>query len=273
MAPLKSGSGTILRYGIMLSTENKMRNKYFIGTSGWNYPHWKGIFYPETLSPGKWLEYYTKFYKAVELNVTFYRLIKKETFQNWHQRVGQDFSFIVKGSRFITHIKRLKGAEEPLKLLLNNSSPLKEKLAALLWQLPPAFKRDLTRLGKFCKILKDSAVRQVFEFRHESWFDEDVFKLLNEYNYCLCIAHSAGRFPCVKKVTSDFLYLRFHGAESLYSSDYPDKELKTWANYAKNSGCRDIFAFFNNDANGYALKNAAKFRKLLGDRNGEVLKK
>jgi uncharacterized protein YecE (DUF72 family) len=237
-------------------------SRLFIGTSGWNYPHWaEGVFYPRDLSQSKWLEYYTKFFNCVELNVTFYRLVQKKTFQNWYKRTPHDFYFVAKGSRFITHIKKLKVVKEPLSLFINNVIELKEKLVAILWQLPPSFKKDLLRLESFLKLIKNSKIRQAFEFRNESWFDKEVYGLLKRYNACLCIAHSS-RFPCVKELTADFLYLRFHGGGSLYSSNYSDKELKEWANFAKSTK-GDTFAFFNNDAYGYAVKNALSFRELL----------
>lgn len=237
--------------------------KVCIGTSGWNYSHWAdGVFYPKGLSQSKWLEYYTKFFNSVELNVTFYRLVKKQTFQNWRKGTPQNFYFIAKGSRFITHIKKLSTPEEPLGLFMDNACELKEKLVAILWQLPPSFKKDLKRLETFLKLVKKTPIRQAFEFRNNTWFNKEVYQLLKKYNTCLCIAHS-NRFPCVKEVTSDFLYLRFHGQESLYSSNYSDKELKEWAGFAKQFKSKDIFAFFNNDAYGYAVKNALKFRELL----------
>lgn len=238
--------------------------KKFIGTSGWNYPHWAGgVFYPEGLSQSRWLDYYTQFFNSVELNVTFYRLVKKETFGNWRKTTPKDFYFVAKGSRFITHIKRLKAPKESLGMLFDNVSGLKEKLAAILWQLPPGFRADLRRLEGFLKLLKKRKARQAFEFRHESWFNKEVYSLLREYNACLCIAHS-GRFPCVREVTADFLYLRFHGGSPiLYSANYSDKELKEWADFAKRHKSKDIFAFFNNDACGYAVKNALKFKELL----------
>lgn len=234
----------------------------FVGTSGWNYPHWAGgVFYPAALSEGKWLEYYAEFFNAVELNVTFYRLVQKKTFENWRIRTPKDFCFAAKGSRIITHIKKFKTSKEPLDLFTNNVSGLKEKLGAVLWQLPPAFKKDLKLLEAFLKLLKKRQ-RQAFEFRNESWFDEEVYSLLKKYNAALCIAHS-GRFPCVKEVTADFLYLRFHGSESLYSSNYSDKELREWAGFVGKYRDKDIFAFFNNDACAYAIKNALKFKEFL----------
>jgi uncharacterized protein YecE (DUF72 family) len=239
-------------------------SRLFIGTSGYNYPHWAdGVFYPEGLNQSKWLEYYAKFFNCVELNVTFYRLVQKKTFQNWHKRVPKDFSFVAKGSKYITHIKKLRGIKESLDLFMDNAIELKEKLAAILWQLPPSFKKDLKRLEAFLKLLNIPKVRQVFEFRNQTWFNKEIYNLLKKYNVGLCIAHS-NRFPCVKEVTADFIYLRFHGGQSLYSSNYSDKELKEWIDFAKKKfKNKDIFAFFNNDAYGYAVKNALKFRELL----------
>ncbi|MBU1871860.1 MAG: DUF72 domain-containing protein [Candidatus Omnitrophica bacterium] len=235
----------------------------FVGTSGWNYSHWKKVFYPDGLPQREWLEYYLRFFSCVELNVTFYRLVKQATFKNWYGRTPKNFCFAVKGSRFITHIKRLKDTKEALDLFVKNATGLKEKLALILWQLPPGFKKDINRLTIFLNLLKKTKLRHCFEFRNESWFNEEVYRLLEEYNFSLCIAHSA-RFPCEKVVTADYLYLRFHGGDSLYSSNYSDKELKAWAKFARQfKKEKDIFVFFNNDSQGFAVKNALRFKELL----------
>jgi len=239
-----------------------MKKRLFIGTSGWDYRHWKGIFYPKDLSQDKWLEYYSGCFNCVELNVTFYRMVEKATFSAWRKRTPKNFHFVVKGSRFITHIKRLKDCADPLKLLLHNSGGLKEKLAAILWQLPPGFKKDLARLENFLKLLKKTGLRYAFELRNLSWFDPETYSLLKKYNCSLCVADSGSRFPTVKESTADFLYLRFHGGGSLYSSDYSDKDLKSWADFSARFKHKDVFAFFNNDAYGYAVKNAQKFQQL-----------
>ena len=239
----------------------------YIGTSGWNYLHWRERFYPSGLSQNKWLEYYTNFFNTTELNVTFYRLIQRKVFENWYKRTPEEFYFVVKGSRFITHIKRLKNCQKPLNLFLSNAQGLKNKLGAILWQLPPRFEKNIERLETFLKLLKKTSTRQVFEFRHPSWFDEQIYALLSKYKTCLCIAHS-GNYPCVKKFTTDFIYLRFHGGRLLYAGNYSDKQLKQWVRFVKKifaSGlkAKDVYAFFNNDARGYAIKNALKFKKLL----------
>ncbi|MCX7926940.1 MAG: DUF72 domain-containing protein [Candidatus Omnitrophica bacterium] len=238
--------------------------QFFVGTSGWNYPHWAdGVFYPVGLSKKKWFKYYTEHFNGVELNVTFYRLLRKATFENWYLQTPEKFVFIVKGWRFITHIQRLKKVKETLSIFVENVCGLKNKLGAILWQFPPSFKKDTVCLKKFLKMLTETKTRQVFEFRNQTWFDEEIYTLLEEHNGCLCIAHSGNRYPCKKIVTADFLYLRFHGAGQLYNSDYSDKELKEWANFALSSNVKTVFAFFNNDAYGYAVKNAQKFDHLL----------
>jgi len=237
-------------------------SRLFIGTSGWNYPHWADdVFYPSGLTQNKWLEYYAKFFNSVELNVTFYRLVQRKTFQNWYKRTPKEFHFIAKGNRFITHIKKLKNCRDSVDLFFDNCLGLKEKLAGVLWQLPPGYKKDLRRLEDFLKLLRKIKTRQAFELRNKTWFDVEVYDLLKAYNVCLCIADS-DQWPCVKQVTANFVYLRFHGRNGLYSGNYSDKELKGWMGFAKDTK-KDIFAFFNNDAYGYAVKNALKFKELL----------
>ncbi len=248
-----------------------MSNLY-IGTSGWNYDHWRnGVFYPAGMPASRWLDHYASHFNSVELNVTFYRLVPKQTFQNWYKKTPKGFYFVAKGSRFITHIKRIKSVAEPLDVFLKNAAPLKEKLLAILWQFGPAFKKDLGRLEIFLELLKKrSSTRQAFEFRHESWFGPDVYELLKHYNACLSVAHSH-RYPCVKAETADFLYLRFHGG-TLYRSNYSDDQLKQWADYARRSGKKDILAYFNNDAEGFAVQNGLKFRELLSEQENQPAK-
>ena len=239
-----------------------------IGTSGYNYPHWwNGIFYPADLPQRKWLEFYAEHFDTVELNVSFYRLPSKEAFQNWYKRTPNRFSFGLKGSRFITHIKRLKECREPLSLLLEHASPLKEKLGVVLWQLPPRFRFQKERLEEFCVLLstlpRSKLIRHAFEFRDESWFCREAIQILEEFNFALCIAHGSG-LPYMETVTSDFIYLRLHGGETLYGSNYSDQELKEWAAKIKGWEKRGkaAFVYFNNDAYGFAIKNALTLKKL-----------
>jgi uncharacterized protein YecE (DUF72 family) len=241
----------------------------YIGTSGYNYPHWwNGIFYPSDLPQKKWLEFYAEHFNTVELNVSFYRLPKKEVFQGWYKRTPKKFVFAVKGSRFITHVRRLKDCREPLSLFFYHASPLKEKLGAVLWQLPPRFKFQKERLEEFCVLVstlpRSKLHRHAFEFRDESWFCNEAFAILEDFHFALCMAHGSG-LPSIERTTSDFIYLRFHGGEVLYGSDYSDKELKQWAENIQNwrKKGKTAFVYFNNDAYGFAVKNALTLKKWM----------
>jgi len=241
----------------------------YIGTSGYNYPHWwNGVFYPSDLPQKRWLEYYTDLFDTVELNVSFYRLPKREIFEGWCKRTPSRFLFAVKGSRFITHIKRLKDCREPLSLLFDNASGLKEKLGVVLWQLPPRFRFQKERLETFCVLLstlpRSKRQRHAFEFRDESWFCNEAFRILEEFGYAFCIAPGSG-LPRVEKITSDFVYLRLHGGEVLYGSNYSDKELEQWKEKIQDwrKKRKTVFVYFNNDAYGFALKNALALKKLV----------
>jgi uncharacterized protein YecE (DUF72 family) len=245
-----------------------MKKVYNIGTSGYNYNHWRGVFYPQELATNKWLEYYCKFFCTVELNVSFYRLPQESMFKSWYKRTPKDFVFAVKGSRFITHIKRLEDVEEPVELFYKRAGELKEKLGVVLWQLPPSMTKDEERLLRFCELLKKTDIakdtKHAFEFRNKTWFCENIYRILKDYNYGLCIAHP-NRFPYFEKLTADFIYLRFHGGEVLYGSEYSKEELITWADKVKSWNQPLLFAYFNNDAYGFAVKNGLTFKELLLD--------
>lgn len=244
-----------------------MSTKIFIGTSGYMYNHWKEIFYPPNLTPRKWLEFYSQHFNCVELNVTFYRLPKRETFESWRKRTPEDFKFVIKGPRIITHIKRLKKVEIEIDRFLETISPLQSKIICILWQLPPSLKYNLSLLKDFVVLTKKKEKRylQSIEFRNESWFIEPVYEILREHNINLCIADSP-RFPYIETFTSNFLYLRFHGKKTLYGSLYSEKELQEWSRkikmWLKNMG--KCMIFFNNDFKGFAVKNALTLKKYLG---------
>lgn len=247
--------------------------KFFVGTAGFSYPHWgKGIFYPKDLPQSKWLEYYCQYFNAVELNVSFYRLPKKETFVGWRKRVGPPsggFVFAVKGSRYITHVKKLKNCHEPIGRFfeavngLALSSPRQPALDVVLWQLPPGLRVNLGRLNEFLEILPKNW-RYAFEFRDKSWLDEGVFNLLKRYKVAI-VFQDFPDWPITEISTADFVYLRFHGRTQLYTSCYTEKELTGWVRKIKvwlKKG-RDCYAFFNNDALGYAVENALELKKLI----------
>ena len=241
----------------------------YIGTSGYNYDHWRdGVFYPEGLAQNRYLEFYCTRFNSVELNVTFYRLPSIKAFEGWSRKTPDDFTFVVKGNRFITHIKRLKDVREPLKNFAENLMPLRKKTTCILWQFAPSFKADAERLKNFIRdleILKlTKSLRHAFEFRNESWFAENIYDILKDNNFCLCIADLPDA-PHVEVLTADFIYLRFHGSKARYSSNYSNKELKEAAGKINIwlGSRRAIYAFFNNDAYGYAPKNALFFQGLI----------
>lgn len=239
--------------------------KIYIGTSGFSYSHWeKGVFYPAGLTKAKQLEYYSQHFKTVELNNPFYHLPSAQTFANWRQRTPQDFSFAVKASRYLTHIKRLKDAQEPWQRFINNAKELKEKLGVILFQFPANWQVDAQRLEKFLKILPRK-YRYSFEFRHQSWFSQEIYQLLKKYQIALCLADSPD-WPYQEEITANFVYLRLHGRSLLYSSKYTNQQLKKWAAKIKKwtkQDDKDVFIYFNNDAGGYAINNTQKLKELI----------
>lgn len=240
--------------------------KFWVGTSGYSYPHWKEVFYPPDLRQSKWLSYYAEKFPIVELNVTFYRLLPEKTFAGWYEKTPDNFKFVTKGSRLITHLKKLLEVEEPLKEFFSRLSSLQEKLEVVLWQLPPSLKANTLLLEDFCQLVKENSfVRQAFEFRHHSWFDGGVAKVLRKFGFASCVAHS-NRWPTGEMFTANFVYLRFHGGTILYGSNYSDEELVYWAEKIKHwlDEGYDVYAFFNNDAYGYAVANALKLQELVG---------
>jgi uncharacterized protein YecE (DUF72 family) len=237
--------------------------KILIGTSGFSYPHWgKGIFYPQNLPQSQWFDYYCQHFNSLELNVSFYRLPQKETFKGWRRRAGQDFVFAVKGSRYITQMKKLKECQEPVKRFFKNAEAIKDNREVVLWQLPPRFKVNPERLTEFLKNLPKKW-RYAFEFREKSWFAEEIYEISRKNKIALVFQDHPG-WPICEKVTADFVYLRFHGRTQLYSSCYTKKELNQWAKKIRDwqSQDLDIYAYFNNDALGYAIENAQTLKKL-----------
>jgi uncharacterized protein YecE (DUF72 family) len=254
---------------------------FYIGTSGYVYDHWKKVFYPESLLRNEWLEYYSRFFNTVELNVTFYNLPKVESFKKWNESTPTAFKFSVKGPRLITHYKKLLGTEDNLNQFYQRIAPLQEKIDVILWQFQPAWKLNLERLSLFLDMLKKyPGFRYAFEFRHKSWFDPEVYKLMSVANAAIVLCDwpfnvvgenqkEISEFPTKEKIvvpdTANFFYLRRHGTFSLYSSLYNKEELekdaitlKSWADEGN-----VVYEYFNNDANGNAVKNAQKLQSLL----------
>ena len=236
--------------------------KVFIGTSGWSYSHWgKGVFYPFEVKQKEWLSYYSHYFDTVEINNTFYQFPQKLVFERWERSVPSHFNFVVKVSRYITHIKKLNQPEQPLLKFLEHVSLLKKKLALLLFQLPPFLKANQLHLKHLLDLLKDQSiiprVRVAFEFRNNTWLEEEIFHLLRQREAALCFADWPD-LTVTEPVTSDFIYLRRHGPKALYSSGYSQKEIKKDAHQIKSwlAEGKEVYVYFNNDAGGWAVKNA-----------------
>ena len=241
--------------------------EYYIGTSGWVYPHWRGVFYPPKLPQSKWLDFYTGHFPTVELNNSFYRLPSEQAFAKWRDTSPDGFVYAVKVSRFITHIKRLKNVEEPIETFLSRARHLNEKLGPLLYQLPPNMHRNDERLDAFLSLLR-GGLRHVVEFRHESWLDEGVFNILRRHNVGFCVFDMPG-LPCPLMATADFAYIRFHGSSGLYFSCYSDEELEGWARKisALAKKLDTVYIYFNNDAEGFAIRNARSLAQCLSGKS------
>lgn len=238
--------------------------KYRIGCSGFLYDSWKGIFYPEDLPHRWWLSFYMEKFNTVELNVTFYRLLKKEAFERWYKETPPDFVFCLKGSRFITHVKKLKDVELPLSTFFNATAPLLEKLHVVLWQLPPNLKLNMKNLEDFIENLKLYPVRHAFEFRHKSWLTKKVFNLLSASNIAVCTADWPDFIKDVP-ATANFVYIRRHGEGGNYSTSYTTDQLKNDAKMIKEylKQGKNVYYYLNNDAFAYAPKNAMELKEIL----------
>ncbi|MGE5682883.1 MAG: DUF72 domain-containing protein [Bacillota bacterium] len=234
-----------------------------IGTSGWNYQHWKGIFYSKGLKSGDWLEYYSRRFSTVEINNSFYRLPEKGSFRIWRDSVPEWFIFTAKANRYLTHMKKLNEPEEALNKLLERLSVLENKLGPILFQFPPFWNVNYERLRAFTEILPDK-FRYSYEFRNQTWWREDIFELLRKHNISFCIYEMPG-IVTPKEVTSDFIYLRFHGPDFPFKERFDQEVLLSWAEQIKqwNSDGKEVFIYFNNDQYGYALGDAGELEDLL----------
>jgi uncharacterized protein YecE (DUF72 family) len=237
----------------------------FIGTSGWNYASWKDDFYAG-VPRQKWLEYYSERFNALEVDGTFYHLLRENVAKSWYQRTSPDFHFAVKGHRYITHVKRLEPPAESIKLQRDSTAGLGEKLAAILWQLPPNLRKDIGKLGAFIAMLNRwPEVRHVIEFRDRSWFDEEVAALMARERIAVCQSDAA-TWPMWQAITTDLVFVRLHGHESTYASNYAQASLRRWVAKIRRwlSEGREVHVYFDNDARGYAPWNARALAELLG---------
>jgi uncharacterized protein YecE (DUF72 family) len=230
-----------------------------IGCSGWQYRHWRGVFYPAELRPARWLEHYAAHFNTVEINNTFYRLPEGSRFDEWRRRAPSGFVYAVKASRFLTHMKKLKDPDEPLDRLFVRTAKLGRTLGPTLYQLPPKWPVNVERLERFLGVLPRRR-RHAIEFRDASWYCDDVFALLERHRVALCLHDMAGSSTGRLSV-GPFVYVRFHGVEK-YSGRYSDQTLNTWAGWLAQR-VRDgapVYAYFNNDTGGHAPRDAVRLR-------------
>jgi uncharacterized protein YecE (DUF72 family) len=234
-----------------------------IGTSGWHYKHWVGRFYPERWPDSKMLAYYQERFDTVEINNSFYRLPVESALESWRDSTPPDFLFAVKGSRFLTHMKKLKDAEAGMEKFFSRIDLLKNKLGPVLFQLPPNFGVNLGRLATFIDALPKWH-RYAFEFRDESWNTPEVYDLLRSKNAAWCAFHLAG-YESPIEVTTDFAYVRLHGPGGKYQGSYTDEALKKWAKRISKwkEELNAVYVYFDNDDSGYAAFNAQRLRALL----------
>jgi uncharacterized protein YecE (DUF72 family) len=238
-----------------------------VGCSGWNYASWRGRFYPRDLPAARWLQYYAARFDSEEINNTFYRLPERATFEAWGTLVPAQFVFAVKASRFLTHMKRLLDPSEPLERLLTRAGGLGRKRGPVLYQLPPMLKIDLPRLDDFLRALPRSSSTtrfHVMEFRHPSWYTADTFALLARRRVALCLHDKEG--SAIKApIVGPCVYLRFHGTSGRYHGSYSRRQLDWWAHVLADEmhQGRTAFAYFNNDPQAVAVRNALTLREMI----------
>lgn len=239
-----------------------------IGTSGWEYGHWRGGFYPRELPRDRWLEFYAARFDTVELNASFYRLPEAGTFERWAQRVPPDFRFAVKASRYLTHVRRLRDPEEPLDRLRTRVTRLGDRTGPILYQLPPRWRPNPERLERFLGAIAGER-DQVIEFRDARWYQPPILAMIERAGASLCLHDMAGSATAPNPV-GPLVYLRFHGAGERYGGSYSPQRLAAWADRMAGwvGEGRSVWAYFNNDLGGHAVTNAARLREYVARRIG-----
>jgi uncharacterized protein YecE (DUF72 family) len=234
-----------------------------VGCSGWVYKHWRGILYPEGLPQTRWFERYAQEFDTVEINNSFYRLPKPETFAGWRDQAPQGFLYAVKANRFITQAKKLLDCQEPVTRMMTAARCLGDRLGPMLYQLPPGMKIDLERLERFLELLP-SDTANVFEFRNSSWYERETYALLEQYGASFCVHDMAG---CVsdRVAVGPLAYVRFHGGVGKYWGRYPDEALRSWADWAidQSRSGRSVWCYFNNDIHGHAIHDALTLKGMV----------
>jgi uncharacterized protein YecE (DUF72 family) len=229
-----------------------------VGTSGWSYDDWASRFYAGVPRKG-WLAHYAKTFSTVEINNTFYRLPARSAVVGWRDQTPPDFRIVAKGSRYLTHMKRLTDTGPGVHRFFERLEPLADRLDTVLWQLPPTMTIDVERLDTFLAALP-THVRHAVEFRHRSWQQRKVYAVLDHHGV-MTVVVSGPQLPADHVMTGGAVYVRFHGLREGYAYDYSDDDLRPWAEWLRHR--RDGFAFFNNDHHGYAVTNALRLCELM----------
>jgi len=240
--------------------------KIYVGTSGWSYKHWRGIFYPPGVPAAGELAFYAGRFNTAEINNSFYRLPTQAMVEHWIAEVPKDFYFCPKISRYITHAKKLNDPEQALARYFDVFDPFRRRLGPVLIQLPSMLGFHKEKAETFFKALKKyKGYRFALEPRHTGWMEDEALRLLKKYNIAFVIAESGGRWPSGEFVTAAHIYIRFHGPNGYYDTDYSTQKLAAMAKKCRNwlSEGHTIWVFFNNDGHGYAVKNAETFQRLL----------
>ncbi len=235
-----------------------------IGTSGWVYAHWRGVFYPQDLREAKWFEWYAQRFDTVEINNSFYRLPSAATFRRWAAQAPGNFRYAVKASRFLTHMKKLKDPEQPLASFFERAERLGARLGPVLYQLPPRWALNLDRFETFLRALPRRHMH-VVEFRDASWLVGEVYALLERYAVGHCI-HDMGHLDVPRRVTASVAYVRFHG-DARHGGSYSHAALSGWARRIEGWEREelDVYVYFNNDLGGHAVRNATSLKALVHD--------
>jgi uncharacterized protein YecE (DUF72 family) len=233
--------------------------RVLVGTSGYNYPEWRGTFYPEKFSTDKMLAYYAERFPTVEINYTFYRMPTEKLLSGWSSGTPDGFSFTLKAPRRITHDAKLQRCEDLLQAFCGTSRTLGPKLAVLLFQLPPTFKKDVDVLRAFIDLLPEGT-RAAFEFRHVSWHDPAVIDTLRSRNIALCIADS-DKMTTPREVTADYAYFR------LRDEGYQQADLEEWASHVARLSVRDAFVYFKHEEQGLGPDFAKRFMAAVETRS------
>lgn len=234
-----------------------------VGCSGWQYKHWRGDFYPAGLPARRWFEHYASSFDTVEVNNSFYRLPEAATFRAWSSRAPDGFTFAVKASRFLTHMKKLKDPDAPVERFFDRARELGKHLGPVLYQLPPGWKLNLSRLEHFLQVLPRD-VRHVLEFRDPTWYADDVYELMAQHGVALCLHDMRGSATGRLRI-GPFVYVRFHGSGARYGGAYTPAQLEPWAAWLREQAASGVpgYAYFNNDLGGHAPRDAQTLRRLL----------